>query len=357
MRKALFLTLASASVALSVVAVALAQDDGDAPRDPTARPEPLPARELSAEDRARRAKLVARVGDARITVGDVEDAINQQSPFLRVRYRDPVALREFVENMVRFELLARAAERANMDEDPEVRRAANQNAVQQLIRRDFDERITPESIPEEEVRAFYEAHPEEFSREELRRASHIQVASRDEAARLASRAREGDARTFRELAREHSLDPETRLRGGDLRYFNAEGRSRNTADPQVHEALARAAFALREVGDVSDPVQVGERWSIVKLTGTRPADHRTYEQAAPSIRLRLWRERRERALEDLVARLRREANVNPAYDLLRSVRLDPPEREDEDGEPHVAPEGASSATPQSAPAPSPAPAH
>lgn len=332
MRNALLLTLLSASASLVIGAAALAQ--GEPQPAPSATPEP------SAEDRARRAKLVARVGDVRITLGEVEDAINEQSPYLRARYRDPAQLREFVDGMVRFELLARAAERADVDDDPAVVAVVKQNAVQQLIRRDFDERITPESIPEADVLAYYEANPDEFSRDELRRASHIQVASKADADRLLTKAREADARSFRELAREHSLDPETRLRGGDLRYFDAQGGARNAADPRVDEALAAATFALAETGDVSEPVQVGERWSIVKLTGLRPAQHRALAEAAPNIRLRLWRERRQGALEDLVTRLRREASVQPDYELLRKISLDPPEREDEGddhGEGPVAP--------------------
>lgn len=322
MRKALLSTLVSAAVSCIIGAAALAQNDAEAPAMPTASAEP------SAEDRARRAKVVAKVGDVTITVGDVEDAVHQQSPLLQVRYRDPAKLRELAESMVRFELLAREAARAGLDQDPEVVRVAKQNAVQQLIRRDFDESITPDTIPEDDVRAYYEAHPEEFTRAELRRASHIQVATRAEAERLLTKAREADARGFRELAREHSQDTETRLRGGDLRYFDARGRSRNPADPEVAEPLARAAFALAESGDVSEPVQVGERWSIVKLTGIRPAEHRSYEQAAPNIRLRLWRERRQKALEELVSRLRRSRGVEPSYELLRQIQLDPSPRED-----------------------------
>lgn len=332
MRRALVLTLASSAACLLIVAAAFAQDGDDPPP-----PQPTEQRQLSPEDRARRAKVVARVGEARITIGDVEDAINQQSPFLRVRYRDPQELQTFVDGMIRFELLARAAQRAELADDPEVRRVAKQNAVQQLIRRDFDERITPEGIPDADVRAYYEANPGEFSRDELRRAAHIQVASRDEAERLMTKVRAADARGFRELAREHSLDPETRLRGGDLRYFDREGRSRNSADPRVDEALATAAFGLAEVGDVAtEPVHVGERWSIVKLTGTRPAEHRPLEQAAPTIRLRLWRQRRQDELEALVARLREQANVEVHYDRLRPIRLDAPEREDEGGDEHGA---------------------
>jgi peptidyl-prolyl cis-trans isomerase C len=297
------------------------------PTTPTARPA---ARVYSPEDQARRARVMARVGPVTITVGEVEDAINAQSPFLRVRYRDRAQLRSFVDSMIRFELLARAAERAGIGREPEVVRVGKQNAVQQLIRRDFDERVTPESVPEQDVRAYYEGHPEEFSRDELRRAAHIQLSSREDAERLLPQAREADARVFRELARDNSVDAETRLRGGDLRYFDREGGSRNGQDTPVHRALAAAAFGLAEVGEVAGPVQVDERWSLVKLTGRRPPENRSFEQASPSIRLRLWRQRRQSSLEELVARLRREANVQPNYDSLRSIQLDPAPREDED---------------------------
>jgi peptidyl-prolyl cis-trans isomerase C len=345
MRRAVWLTLVSFLCASLAVAVALAQDGRQAQHDTTEAPPPVPEAERTPEDQARRAQVIARVGETIITVGEVEDAVNEQSPFLRARYRDPEQLRGFVDSMVRFELLARAAERAEVGNSPEVRRVVQQNAVQQLIRRDFDERITAASLPLADVQQYFDTHPAEFNRPELRRAAHIQVASREEAVSLMTKARTADAREFRRLAREHSLDPETRLRGGDLRYFDDTGHARNERDPQVDTALVRAAFAITEVGGVSpEPIQVGERWSILKLTGRRPAEHRSFEQSEPTIRLRLWRERRQDTLEDFVERLKREAHVAPNYDLLRPIRLDPPEREDaEEGHgilPGATPEGA-----------------
>ncbi|MBX3275466.1 MAG: peptidyl-prolyl cis-trans isomerase [Sandaracinaceae bacterium] len=327
-------------LAFGVVGAALAQDGEPPPRDPTSPASRAPvvaAPERSAEDVARRARQVARVGDVRITVGDVEDAVNEQSPFVRVRYRDPAELEELVRGMVRFELLSRAAARAGLGDDPEVRRAAKTNAVQQLIRRDFDERNTVDAVPRADVQAYYDAHPEEFNTPEMRRAAHIRVASREEALRLLPQARAADTRAFRELAREHSTDPETRLRGGDLRYFDREGRPRNQRDPRVDEGLAAAAFALSEAGETAaEVVAVGDEWSIVRLTSVRPAEVRTYEQAEPTIRLRMWRQSRQGGIEGFVTRLRREAGLeNIDYDLLRRITLDEPAREDEDGPPRL----------------------
>jgi len=319
----LALVLASVLASVTLTATLGAQPIPPGARD--AGPAPL-----TAQDRARRAKAVARIGSVQITVGDVEDAINSQSPFLRARYRDPEKLREFVQNMIRFELLARAASKRGYGRDQDVERTVSQNAVQQLIRRDFDERITVDSVPEADVRTYYDAHPEEFHRPEMVRASHVLLADRAEAQRLIAQARQLDARGFRDLARERSIDTETKLRGGDLRYFTRDARPGAGADVQpgpdahVDPAIVTAAFRLREVGDVTaEPVHVGNAWSVIKLTGRRPAEHRTIEEAGPTIRMRLWRERRQRAIEEFVASLRRRYSPQVFPDRMQPIRLDP----------------------------------
>ncbi|MFK7984529.1 MAG: peptidylprolyl isomerase [Sandaracinaceae bacterium] len=333
--------LSLVALILALASGAAAQDGdptpGDPPTDPTQTPErDTPTEEPSAEEVARRARVVASIGDVTLSLGDVEDAINEQSPFMRARYRDRAQLDQFVQSMIRFELLARAAERAEMGEDPVIRRVVNQNSVQQLIRREFDENLRPDTVALDDVRAYYESHPAEFSTEEMRRASHIQVETREEAERILEQVREADTRTFRTLARERSIDTETRLRGGDLRYFDESGRARNTRDPRVDEGLATAAFGLTDSGDVAGPVEVGENFSVIRLTGRRPAEHRTLTQAEPTIRLRLWRSQRQERMEDFVARLRREANVEAHYERLSSIELDDPTREDleADGDNH-----------------------
>ena len=274
-------------------------------------------------EKARRANTVVKAGARRITVGEIEDAINAQSPFLRVRYQEPERLREFVDQMVRFELLARAADARGYGTNDAVVRSTKQNAVQQLMKRQIDERITPESIPESDVRAYFDSHPQEFRREAMVRASHIQVASRDEALEMIRRTKNADARAFREIAREHSIDPETKLRGGDLRYFNSEGRAPNANDPHVDENLVEAAFGLRDVGDITTtPVEVEGNFSVVMLTGRRDEEVRSFEQADQGVRLRLWRERRQQAIEDLVEGLRTSQRPQIFNERLGPIQLD-----------------------------------
>jgi peptidyl-prolyl cis-trans isomerase C len=345
------------TLALSAVGTPAAAQRPDPTRPEITRPEPQPETPPTPEDETRRARVIARIGDVRITIGDVEDQIGRQSPFMRARYRDPVQLRQLVDNMIRYELLAREADRRGLGTDPEVREATAQSAVQQLIRQRFDAQITPEGIPMADVQAYYDAHPEEFSRPEVRRASHILVATRDDASALLPELRAADARRFRQIAQERSLDAESRARGGDLRYFDAEGHSPNAADPVVQAELVRATFALGEVGDVSEPVEVAGQWSIVKLTGRRPAEHRSVEQAAPSIRLRLWRERRQGAIDAYVAQLRERAHVEVEYDRMRPIRMEPPERMSDEDEESASDESDEAPPEDPAAPPGEAPAH
>jgi peptidyl-prolyl cis-trans isomerase C len=298
------------------------------PTDPTAPPDPNAIdvereREYSAADRARRARVVAKVGAAAITVGDIEDQINPQSPFLRDRYRDPAKLREYVDNMVRLELLAAEAERRGYGDHPLVARSTKQNSVQQLIRRVFDERIRPASVPDEDVVAYYEANLEDFRRDEMVRASHLLVASRERAIELIGELTDADTREFRQAAREHSIDTETKLRGGDLRYFNRQGRSPSPNDRPVESALATAAFELGDVGDMTrEPVAVGDSWSIVKLTARRPTEERSVEDAEAGIRLRLWRERRQQEINEFVSTLRQQHQPEVNEELIAPIQLE-----------------------------------
>jgi peptidyl-prolyl cis-trans isomerase C len=322
--KHVFAVVATAAVALSAVALAQPGKGPAVPKPPPAPEDRPDDSDLTADEKARRKQVIARVGDETITVGEVEDAINAQSPFLRARYRTPARRKEFVRNMIRFELLAREAKRRGFDENKAVVRSRKQNAVQELIRREFDEKITPQSIPEKKVRGYYESHPEEFSRPEMVRAAHILLPSEEKAEELLDKAQDADKRGFRQLAREHSIDTETKLRGGDLRYFTPEGRPPGSQDPPVDQALVDAAFSLEEVGDVVDePVKVSDDgWSIVRRTGHRQAEKRSFEQAEKGIRMRLWRNKREEAIAQFVDKLRKRFDPKVYERRMKPIELD-----------------------------------
>lgn len=122
-----------------------------------------------------------------------------------------------------------------------------------------------------QVERFYRAHINDYSAEELVRASHILVVPRDasnaavdEARRkadgLARRARAGEE--FAKLAREHSDDAATRESGGDVGVFRRG---------MMLDDFERISFAMK-VGEVSDPVRTEVGWHVIYCTEHTPAE-------------------------------------------------------------------------------------
>jgi peptidyl-prolyl cis-trans isomerase C len=270
----------------------------------------------------RRSKPLVTYQGGEVTVGELEDAIVRQSPFMRQRYLDVTARRELLEKHLRFELLAAEAERRGFAKDPTVEQAIKQNAVQGMMKTAIDTAVTPESITAAEVKAYYDAHLDEFVRAATRRASQVVVATEAEAKALVEQAKSMDMRGFRELARDKSIDEDTKLRGGDLRYFDAKGSAQGD-DPPVDAELAKAVFTLANVGDTyPKPVKLGSVFAVLKLTGVRPANERTLAQADETIRMRLWRDKRQGMLDTLLTELRAKYKPEVHPELVDAIEFD-----------------------------------
>jgi peptidyl-prolyl cis-trans isomerase C len=262
-------------------------------------------------------EVLAKVGDRTITVGELADRLASQSPYLRARFESPERRKEFLDNLIRFELLVYEAKRRGYADRPEIVRARRNAMIQQLVKKEVDEPLESQEITDEEVKAVYEANPLEFDRPAQVRASDIFSVDRSRAKTLLASAKKTDLAGFRRLAREQSEDETTKADGGDLRFFEASGEG----EPPF--AIREAAFSLDTVGAVyHELIEEGGGYHIIMLTGKRPGLTRTYEQAKRAIRHKLTRERKDAAMEKLTERLRNEIEVEVDYDALKSIEVD-----------------------------------
>jgi len=116
--------------------------------------------------------------------------------------------------------------------------------------------------------------PEEIS------ASHIlfdtKKHSNDDARKLAADARAKiiAGADFNALAKEVSEDPSARENAGRLGWFTRE---------RMDAAFSGAAFALKQPGAVSEPVQSAFGWHIIRLDDRRPARVRPFEEVQDEI--------------------------------------------------------------------------
>jgi peptidyl-prolyl cis-trans isomerase C len=272
-------------------------------------------------------EALVKIGDDTITVGEFADRLAEQSPYLRARFNSPERRREFLDNMVRFELLAKEAERAGYDEHPEVVRSAKQVMIQQMMREEFEDAIQLSDITDEEIRAYYEENRSEFQKPQQVRASHILIKNRVVAQRTldAILANPTDVSFFRRTAETRNEDAVTRDRFGDLRFF-ARPEEASEEEGEIPDAVREAAFTIEQIGGVHpELVQSDAGYHIIKLTGRRAALNRTLEEARRPIQNRLWRERREARVQEFINGLRDGAEIEEHLDLLSEVRVQAPE--------------------------------
>jgi parvulin-like peptidyl-prolyl isomerase len=179
------------------------------------------------------------------------------------------------------------------------------------------------AIPQEDIAKYYQEHIDEYVQPAMQRASHVMVATEQDAKALHQQAKTMDLRAFRQLARDKSMDEASKLRGGDLRYFDQQGKARGETEPSVPPQIVKAAFALKTVGDTAPhPVKIENGYSIVKLTGQRPAISRKLAEVEETIRVRLWRERRQQAIEAFVATLRAQYKPETHPQLTEAIKLE-----------------------------------
>lgn len=271
----------------------------------------------------RRAQPIVTYNGGQVTVGDLEDAVAHQSAFMRGRYHDVENLKELLDKTLRFSLLADEAARRGIDKTPNVTEAVKQNSVQRLIKTEFDDKQSPESIPKADVEAYYKQHIDEYVQPALQRASQIVVASEKEAQEILAQVKTADLRTFHQLARDKSIDEATKTRGGDLRFFDATGKLRGEPPGTVPMPLVKAAFALKTNGDVAPkPIKTEQGYAVLKLTGSRPALSRKLADVEESIRVRLWRDQRQQNIDAFVTALRAQYKPEIHAELVDAVVLE-----------------------------------
>jgi len=301
-----------------------------------------------AAEQRRRAEVVASFDGGEITVGQLEDTLAASAAFREDDDRhEPLAVAAALDRRLRFELLAAEAARRGYDKAPSVVQSVKQDAVQAMLEREIDATLTRQSISSEAVKQYYDAHIDEFVRPEMRRASRIVLASEADARALLAQAKASDMRAFRELARTRSLDDTTKLRGGDLGYFDAHGKPQEPG-ARIDPKTAAATFALGSLGDTSDVVQTDAGYVILKLIGLRQAHAQTPKDADETIRTRLWRQEREAAIDRMLTALKAELKPTTHPELIDAIRFD------ESG-PLPAPPGVPPGFPDTKPAPAASP--
>lgn len=285
-----------------------------------------PITQLTAEQKA---QVLAKVGDRTITLGDYAAALEHMDQFDRMRYASPERRKELLDEMIEVELLAREAEANGYDKDPISQMETRAILRDALLKESHKGSPGPADIPEEEVRAYFEAHKDDYKDPERRRLSMIVL--RDEASAktvLAQALATTNASQWGELVRSRSTDPQAKAQvpidlAGDFGLVSPPHDLRGE-NPRVPEPARAAAFEISSVGQVLNRVVAGGdgRFYLVRLTQKVDAHARSYGEAERSIRVKLAQDKLKKREDDMLASLRAQYPVTIDEGALAKVKVE-----------------------------------
>ena len=234
--------------------------------------------------------LVARVNGVDVHQSDLavaEDEIGSNMPALA-----PDKKREYlITYLADVIVLAQAAERQNLADNPDVKRQLaferNKVLMEALLQKTGQAAQTDAALHK-----VYDDAVKKMPSEEEVHARHILVATEQEADAIEAELKKGA--DFATLAKAKSKDPGA-ANGGDLGWF--------TKDQMIPE-FADAAFKLGK-GQISDPVHTKFGWHIIQVLDKRMKPTPTFDQVKPQLENFVAHQ----AQEELVDNLRKAAKI------------------------------------------------
>ena len=279
-------------------------------------------------------EVIAEFDGVKITDQYLKAYVDQLNPYLKARYNTPEKKEELVGKILEGEILAREAIKKGALKDPvlltKIKSTISRHYQSVTLQKEIEEGIT---IPEEEMKKYFEEHKKEYIQPEKVKASHILVKfdknkKGDREAKLAQakkilgevKKKANDPNSFNQLAEKYSEDEGSKRRGGDVGFFE-----RTEEGGRMAKEFSDAAFALKNIGDISDIVESPFGFHIIKLTARREKVEKTFEEVKPRIEATLKAEKRKSVNDELLEKIKKGLNFRFNKEALAKLDFGVPE--------------------------------
>lgn len=219
---------------------------------------------------------------AAITAEDIKaDSLRMPEEMRPNVLKRPQTVQQIGSNLYVRRVMANEAQKLHLEQAPDVQaalRIARDKVLSDayLLHLDKTHTVSDEAALAQ-ARAMYQANPERFKAAEQVHIRHILIEGKDEKAQAKAQELIKALRSgadFTVLAKENSIDKGTADKGGDLGFF---ARGRMVPD------FESAAFGLKKVGDVSEPVATQFGLHILQLQDRRPEGVQSFEDVRDAL--------------------------------------------------------------------------
>jgi len=279
---------------------------------PAAAPAPRPAAQAPmhppvapAEPAApKEDKVLATIGKTKVMSSEFDLFLNISLPEQQRRQvmMMPGAKDQYLKRFLEYRVLAAKARKEGVAATPEFAKKMKLMEMQVLIQTLFDkdgamlkERTT---VKDEDVKAYFEKHPDKFMTPESFNARHILVSTKAQGKDKARTDEEAQARikevqaalasgkSFDEVCKEYSDDPGSKDKGGLYE---------NTPFGRFVPEFDKAVRA-QEMGKVGEPVKSNFGYHLIKVEKITPAVPQTFDAAKDAAKQQAAAERQEEVM-------------------------------------------------------------
>lgn len=245
-------------------------------------------------------------GGVSISTQDVQVEMQRMPEAVRKRFlSEPDQLQELVQTLHLRKVLAAQAQASGLAQAPEtVQKLAT--ARESILAEAYVDRIAESATPapaaiDKRIQSIYKAEPERFRSPAETHARHILIKGKDADARAQAEKLLQELRNgadFEALAREHSADPGSAAKGGDLGFF---------PKGKMVPAFDAALDALDKPGSLSPVVESEFGLHIIRLEARKPGTLRSFDEVKEQLRAETVAKLQQDARKKEVERVRNEA--------------------------------------------------
>lgn len=232
--------------------------------------------------------VLARVNGKEITKLDMKRAEIEMFNQL-VNVPKNARRKVLIEYLIETQLLANAASKAKVDETDSYKNRLSYYHRRAMRDTYFESQVFG-AVKKEDIKKTYE----EAGKEQEAHVQHILVKEESLAKELSAKLAKGGE--FGALAKQHSIDPGSKNKAGDLGFI---------VKTQVVPAFGEAAFSLTKKGEISKPVKSQFGWHLIRLVEKRNRPLPPFASVEERIKEVLW----QKKAETLIETLRKEAKV------------------------------------------------
>lgn len=256
-------------------------------------------------------QYLAKVGKVKIMQADLEREMKNLPDFAQQLFKGSEGKERFLNELVKKELLYQEAIKRGLDKNAEYKNKVEDfkkiTLIGQLLEKEIEAKA---KVTDEDVKAYYDEHKEDFSPFNKIRISLIRVKTEEEAKKILERLKEGE--DFAKVAKEKSIDTNSAKIGGDLGFLSRGQLAKE------HEVIA---VRLKK-GEISDAIKTQLGYDIIKVTDKQVNKVIEFEKVRDFIFQHLSAEKQKEVFDSYIESLKKTYTVKINKEALTSLSAD-----------------------------------